>query len=232
MAKTIVIVGAGGTMGLSIARQFGKNGYNVGLIARNQEKLSQLAADLAKDGVTNVSIRTADVLQQGQLTSALASLRYEFGSIDVLEYSPALGPQNYRSALDVTPELAQQASDLLVVGAIRAITSVLPAMRERKSGSLLFIAGGSAMKPIPPLANVGIATSGLRNYLTNLHGALKQDGVYVGAIYVGGIIKRGTEVDPDNIAAKLYEMHQTQDKHEDLVLGPPPPGAPGAPGPK
>lgn len=227
MAKTLVIVGAGGTMGFSIARQFGKNGYNVGLIARNQEKLNQLVADLSKDGVTNVSTRTADVLQQEQLTSALASLRDKFGSIDVLEYSPALGPQNYRPALDVTPELAQQAFDLLVVGAIRAITAVLPEMRERKSGSLLFIAGGSAMKPIPPLANVGVATSGLRNYLTNLHGALKQDGVYVGAIYVGGIIKRGTEVDPDNIAAKLYEMHQTQDKHEDLVLGPPPPGAPG-----
>lgn len=230
MSKSIVIVGAGGTMGFSIARQFGKQGFNVGLIARKQSNLDKLVADLAADGVKSVRTKTADVTDHNELKTAIDGLRSEFGSIDVLEYSPALGPQNYKPALDVTPENALQAVQLLVVGAINAIRSVVPEMTARKDGALLFIAGGSALRSIPPLANIGIATAGLRNYLTNLTGALAPQGVYVGAIYVGGMIKRGTEVDPDKIAEKLYDMYTKRDRNEEIVLGPPPPGAPGGPG--
>jgi NAD(P)-dependent dehydrogenase (short-subunit alcohol dehydrogenase family) len=226
MAKSIVIVGAGGTMGFSIARQFGKQGFNVGLVARKQANLDKLVADLAADGVKSVKTQLADVTKHDELKAAVAALRREFGSIDVLEYSPALGPQNYKPALDVTPEIALQAIQLLVIGALNAIHSVLPEMTSRKQGALLFTAGASALRSIPPLANVGVATAGLRNYLTNLSGALAPQGEYVGAVYVGGIIKRGTEVDPDKIAEKLYDMYTKRDKHEEVVLGPPPPGAP------
>lgn len=229
MAKSIVIVGAGGTMGFSIARQFGKQGFTVGLIARKQSNLDKLVAGLAAEGVKSVKTKTADVTNHEELKAAVAELRSAFGSIDVLEYSPALGPQNYKPALDVTPENALQAVQLLVVGAINAIRSVVPEMTARKDGALLFIVGGSALRSIPPLANIGIATAGLRNYLTNLTGALAPQGVYVGAIYVSGMIKRGTEVDPDKIAEKLYDMYTHRERNEEIVLGPPPPGAPPPP---
>lgn len=44
--KTIAIVGAGPGLGLSIAKKFGKNGFQVALVARNEEKLNQLVAVL------------------------------------------------------------------------------------------------------------------------------------------------------------------------------------------
>jgi short-subunit dehydrogenase len=131
----------------------------------------------------------------------------------------------------MTYENTVSAFNLIVGGAIKAVNNVVEDMVSKGDGGLLFVAGGSAMKPIPPLANIGVATSGLRNYLTNLHGALAPKGVYVGAIYVSGLIRRGTEVDPDEIADKLYNMFTARDKAEDSVVGampPPPPGA-GAP---
>lgn len=231
MAKTIAILGAGGTMGLAIATKFGKEGFNVGLVARSQENLDKLKADLAEAGVTAVATATADITDEAQTRAALDAIKSTFGSIDVVEYSPAYGPQNYRGALDTTYENTRAAFDLVVGGAIKTANIVVPEMIDAGDGALLFIAGGSALMPIPPLANVGIAHSGLRNYVTNLHGALKPKGVYVGAIYVAGMIKRGTEVDPDNIAAKLFDMYQARDKVEDAVKPSMPPGGPGGPPP-
>ncbi|TWB46828.1 SDR family NAD(P)-dependent oxidoreductase [Nitrospirillum viridazoti] len=230
MAKTIAILGAGGTMGLAIATKFGKEGFNVGLVARNQENLDKLKAQLAEAGVTSVATTTADITDQVQSKAALDVIKGAFGSLDVVEYSPAYGPQNYRGALDVTYDNTKPAFDLVVGGAIKTANLVVPDMIAAGSGALLFIAGGSALAAIPPLSNVGIAHSGLRNYVTNLHGALASKGIYVGAIYVAGMIKRGTEVDPDNIAAKLFEMYQSRDKVEDVVKPSMPPGGPGGPG--
>ncbi|MFV3077277.1 SDR family NAD(P)-dependent oxidoreductase [Niveispirillum fermenti] len=231
MAKTIAIMGAGGTMGLAIATKFGKEGFNVGLVARSQENLDKLKAQLAEAGVTSVVTATADITDEAQSKSALGVIKAAFGSIDVVEYSPAYGPQNYRGALDVTYENTKPAFELVVGGAIKTANLVVPDMIAAGNGALLFIAGGSALAPIPPLSNVGIAHSGLRNYVTNLHGALKPKGVYVGAIYVAGMIKRGTEVDPDQIAEKLFNMYQSRDKVEETVRPlMPPPGAPGGPG--
>lgn len=230
MAKTIAILGAGGTMGLAIATKFGKEGFNVGLVARNQDNLDQLKAQLAEAGVTSVVTATADITNPEQSKAALDAIKGAFGSLDVVEYSPAYGPQNYRGALDVTYENTIPAFELVVGGAIKTANLVVPDMVAAGDGALLFIAGGSALMPIPPLSNVGIAHSGLRNYVSNLHGALAPKGVYVGAIYVAGMIKRGTEVDPDDIAAKLFGMYQARDKVEDVVKPSMPPGGPGGPG--
>jgi short-subunit dehydrogenase len=233
VAKTIAILGAGGTMGLAVATRFGKEGYNVGLVARRQENLDTLKSQLAEAGITSVKTATGDVTDAVQLKAALTAIKAEFGSIDVVEYSPALGPQNYRGAMDVTYENARAPFDLIVGGAIMAVNEVVGEMVEKGDGGLLFVAGGSAIKPIPPLANIGIATSGLRNYLSNLHGALASKGVYVGVIFVSGLIRRGTEVDPDEIADKLFAMFTARDKSEDVVTGPmpPPPGGAGGPPP-
>lgn len=225
MAKSIVIVGAGGTMGFSIAREFGTKGFDVGLIARQKENLDKLASELAGAGVKTIKTRTADATKDTELQRALDGLRAELGSIDVLEYSPAIGPQNYRPALEVTPQRARYAFDLLVGGAVNAITHLLPQITASK-GAFLFISGGAALAPIPPLASVGIASAGLRNYLTNLSNALTPQGVYVGAIYVNGRIQRGTQVDPDKIAAQLFDMYSKRDRHEETVTGPPPPKGP------
>ncbi|WP_269322470.1 SDR family NAD(P)-dependent oxidoreductase [Paenibacillus sp. FSL H7-0357] len=44
--KTIAIVGAGPGLGLSIAKKFGTNGFQVALISRNADKLNHLADEL------------------------------------------------------------------------------------------------------------------------------------------------------------------------------------------
>ncbi|MEV4229069.1 SDR family NAD(P)-dependent oxidoreductase, partial [Streptomyces bobili] len=47
----IAVIGAGPGLGLSIARRFGKEGFQVALVSRTQDKLDALAARLAEEGI-------------------------------------------------------------------------------------------------------------------------------------------------------------------------------------
>jgi short-subunit dehydrogenase len=51
MSKTIAVFGAGPGMGRSVARRFGREGFQVALVARNQARLAAFTAELAGDGI-------------------------------------------------------------------------------------------------------------------------------------------------------------------------------------
>ena len=51
MSKNIIIVGSGLKLGLEIAQRFGKEGFTVGLIGRNLEKLKQQFFELTNKGI-------------------------------------------------------------------------------------------------------------------------------------------------------------------------------------
>src|SRR5260370_3279820 len=50
--KTIAVFGAGPGMGRSVARRFGREGFQVALVARNQARLDAYTGELAADGIT------------------------------------------------------------------------------------------------------------------------------------------------------------------------------------
>src|SRR5580704_17592796 len=52
MSKTIAVFGAGPGMGRSVARRFGREGFQVALVARNQTRLDAYTGELAADGIT------------------------------------------------------------------------------------------------------------------------------------------------------------------------------------
>lgn len=85
--KTIVIVGAGPGLGLSIAKTFGRNGFRVALIARHKESLDQMVAILRSLEIESKGF-VADVMDEQSIIKAFSSVKTEYGSVDVLEYSP------------------------------------------------------------------------------------------------------------------------------------------------
>ena len=77
---SIIIVGAGPGLGLSLARQFGGHGFTVGLIARSREKLDQLTGVLAAQGITARGY-PADVTDPAGLRAALDAARADLGPV-------------------------------------------------------------------------------------------------------------------------------------------------------
>lgn len=213
--KTIAIVGAGTGLGLSIAKKFGKNGFQVALIARNQQKLNDLVAELKQSGI-EASAFTADILDKAQIISAFNAVKEKYGFIDVLEYSPVPSVQNLAGTLDVNEENALHQFQFNVLGAISSINEVLPAMLKKNTGALLFTTGGASIHPTPMMGNVGIAMAGLRNHVLNLNTELSGKGIYAGHIGIGVWMQEGSGVQ-DTIAEIWYDMYTRRDRAEEYI---------------
>ena len=79
MAKTILITGASSGIGASTAKLFLSRGWNVGLIARREDKL----AIIANDHVNSLYVK-CDVCQENQVKNAFQLMVDHFGAVDVL----------------------------------------------------------------------------------------------------------------------------------------------------
>ncbi|MEI2379547.1 SDR family NAD(P)-dependent oxidoreductase [Priestia megaterium] len=213
--KNIVIVGAGPGLGMSIAKKFGKNGFRVALIARNEEKLNHLVIELEQLGIEAASFQ-ADILNKDQISLAFTTIKEKYGFIDVVEYSPTPSIDTVTNALDVTEENVLYQFQFNVLGAISSIREVLPDMLDKQSGALLFTTGGAAVNPVPMMGNVGIAVSGLRNYIFNLNSELKDKGIYAGHISIGIWMQPNSGVQ-DKIADIWYDMYTKRDRVEEFI---------------
>ncbi|HEY1698151.1 MAG TPA: SDR family NAD(P)-dependent oxidoreductase [Trebonia sp.] len=218
---TIAIVGAGPGLGLSIARRFGREGFQVALISRSQTKLDVLAGELGKDGITAAGF-VGDVRDRPSLTAALAAAADRFGPVDVLEYSPApvrdeASDLTIADVTDVTVENIQPQVEYYVYGGVTAVQAVLPGMLERGSGTLLFTTGASSALVFPAMGNIAIASAGLRNYALALNAALADKGVYAAHVPLATWIGAGgPETQADTIADIYWELYTSRDQAERL----------------
>lgn len=213
--KTIAIVGAGEGLGMSIAKKFGQNGFRVALIARNEEKLNRLVIELEQLGIEAASFQ-ADVLNKEQIEMALSAVKERYGFIDVLEYSPTPSINTVAPSLDVTEENALYQFQFNVLGALTSVRQVLPEMLDKQTGALLFTTGGAAIHPVPMMGNVGIAISGLRNYIFNLNSELADKGIYAGHLSIGIWMQPNSGVQ-DKIADIWYDMYTKRDRVEEFI---------------
>ena len=213
--KTIAIVGAGPGLGLSVAKKFGKNDFQVALIARNEDKLNRLVIELEQLGI-NASAFKADILDTTQIRSAFAEIREKYGFVDVLEYSPIPNADSLENPLELTEEKVAYQFRHSVLGAISCVREVLPAMLEKKAGALLFTTGASSVHPVPIMGNVGIAMAGLRNYVLNLNNVLKDKDIYAGHIAIGVWMQTDSGIQ-DKIADIWFDMYTKKNRAEEVI---------------
>ncbi|MFJ8768720.1 SDR family NAD(P)-dependent oxidoreductase [Streptomyces clavifer] len=221
--STIVIVGAGPGIGLSIARTFGSRGFDVALISRSKEKLDALVEQLEAEGVTAAAF-PANVLDRPSLTAALQAAEARFGSLDVLEYSPATPDITMASPSEATVENLQPQIEYYLYGAVEATRTVLPAMREAGAGTLLFTTGAGSVDPVPMLGNVNAASAALRNWVINLNKELAGSGVYAAhvalRVWIGAGGPEGIpSAAPADIAALYWELYESRDCAEVVYKG-------------
>ena len=213
----IAILGAGPGMGLAIAKTFGAHGYRVGLLSRNPAKQEPLVTELATHGIISAAFR-ADARDRDSIASGLAAVKQRFGSIHVLEFSPADCTQPIPSATELTHENVRVSIDFYVHGAVAAVNQVLPDMLARRSGTILFTTGASSVYPAPRFGAVGAAMAWLRNWAHALHDAVAPKGVQVGHVAIGAFIGRQPGATPDAIAPLYWELHTHRHEIEKVFL--------------
>jgi NADP-dependent 3-hydroxy acid dehydrogenase YdfG len=203
----IAIIGAGPGLGAAVARKFGREGFSVALISRDQSKLDAMAAELEVIGVT-ASGFTADVREPAELEAALTRAAAELGPITALQYSPLPSRDYLKPVLDLTPELALEALQFSALGLIHAVRTVLPAMREAGEGSVILINGGTSVKARAGFAGTSVAFPAESAYGEMLHDALEDEGIRVAQLVIpGGIPQLQLPNGIDDVSERIWELH-------------------------
>ena len=203
----IAIIGAGPGLGAAVARRFGREGFSVALISRDQSKLDAMAAELTTDGVTAKGY-SADVRVPTELESALAGAAADLGPITALQYSPLPSRDYLKPVLDLTPELALEALSFSALGLIHAVRTVLPAMRSAGAGSIILINGGTSVKARAGFAGTSVAFPAESAYGEMLHDALEDDGIRVSQLVIpGGIPQLQLPNGIDDVADRIWGLH-------------------------
>lgn len=230
-APVLFVLGAGPGLALSVAHRFGRAGYAVALASRSATRHGDYVASLADAGVDAAAF-TADAGDPVGLRAAIEAARARFGRIDVGYYGPAAG----MPLTDITG-LDADAARVALAGVLPAVdfaSVLLPELRARGDGGLLFAGGLSSVVPMPPLGGLALMSAALRTYALTLHAALATEGVYAGTLTIGGLIDRsdihaamttgGTEfgvsaglLDPDDLADRLWELYRGRAQGEAVI---------------
>jgi NADP-dependent 3-hydroxy acid dehydrogenase YdfG len=199
----LLIVGAGPRLGEAVARRFGQDGYDVGLIARDEPRLAELAGRLEDAGVTT-GWAVADIADAAALTSAVGRLADHAGGVDVLLHNASA----WRAAttLELTPD--ELLADLAIGAAslLTAAQAVVPAMRAAGGGTILATGSGAADSASPGAASLGPQKAALRALVRALDADLRDDGIHCATVTVRGFIREGTRFAPARIADLYAEL--------------------------
>lgn len=103
MTKTIAIFSAGPGLGASVAARFGREGFQVALVARHRAPLEAMVAELAKDGIRAVAF-PADLSQLDTLPGLVGTIDEKLGGIDVAVYAPVPPGLGFVNAVDLNAE--------------------------------------------------------------------------------------------------------------------------------
>lgn len=215
---TIAIIGAGPALGAEVARRFGREGFAIALVSRDQAKLDDLAATLRSEGMTARGY-SADVREPAALEAALANAAAELGPITALQYSPLPSRDYLKPVLDLTPELALEAFQFSALGLIHSVRAVLPAMREAGNGTIILINGGTSVKARHGFAGTSVAFPAESAYGEMLHDALADEGIRVVQLVIpGSIPKLNLKNGLADVAERIWELHTAAGEFRTMLI--------------
>lgn len=141
--KTAYITGAGRGIGKATALELAREGVHVGLIARTESTLDEVAEEARSFGV-KASVATADISSMEQVETAVAKLKSELGPTDILINNAGIG--TYGSFLEIDPEDWKRTIEVNVYGTYHVTRAVLPQMIEKDEGNIINISSSSGLK--------------------------------------------------------------------------------------
>jgi 3-oxoacyl-[acyl-carrier protein] reductase len=134
-AKRAIITGASKGIGAAVAREYSREGARVALIARDAEMLHAVAESCGPSTV----VVPADLARADQLTHAFASCIEQLGGVDILVNNAGSSPNG--NIEQITDEQWEESFHLKLMGYVRGMRAVIPAMRAQHYGRIVNIGG-------------------------------------------------------------------------------------------
>jgi short-subunit dehydrogenase len=201
--KHVLIIGAGPGLGAAVARRYARERFRITLVARHEESLAALAAELRASGA-NIDTVLADAADQEAFRLRLQAIA-QADAPGIVVYNAALIARD--SVLATDAEYLMAAYNVDVLGAITAAQVLTPAMAQARTGTFLTTNSWLSHVPQSEHATLSIGKSALRAVTHLLHDELARQNVHVAGVTIVGDIADGTAFAPELIAETYWLLH-------------------------
>jgi len=206
--KTILIVGSGPGISLSVAYRFAREGFQTVFVARNEKSLQQLSQKLNNLGF-KASYQICDVTDFEKTQQVIKQINTQ-SPIDVVLYNAAASTGSNME--EISNKSLTSDFEVNVVGAFNVAKASIEVSSSEKPMALLFTGGGLALKPYYEYTSLSIGKAGLRSLVFSLAQQFKDTHVKIGTVTVAGLVKKGTRFDPDRIANEFWHLFADSSK--------------------
>jgi short-subunit dehydrogenase len=180
--KTILLTGATGGLGRAIAASLAGRGATLVVSSRQPQELAELARSLP--GGEHRSV-VADLAQEGAAERLVA----DAGDLDGAVLNA--GTRAHGRVDELSAEEVERALRVNLEAPVQMTRALVPALRGRGTGHLVFIASLAAKAQAPRHVLYGATKSGLRSFALGLRQDLSRDGVGVSIVCPGFIRDAG-----------------------------------------
>lgn len=174
---TALITGASAGIGRELARCFAADGHDVVLVARRQERLDEVAAELRSRFRVQAHAIACDLTQPSAIEALLRRLEELGLEVEFLVNNAGAGVSGVFSELELGPQL--EFLELNVTAILRLTRALLPPMLARRRGRILNIGSTAGFQPGPFLASYYASKAYVNSFSEALHFELRDTGVSV-----------------------------------------------------
>ena len=184
--KNCLITGATGGLGKEITKEFAKNGCNLFLTGRNNEKLSSLKNEFENDvSEIKIDFEDADLSDDGEIPKLVEKVRGVFANIDILVNCAGVFPVKLLS--DSTIEDFENCFGVNVKAAFVLCKEFSQGMISRKWGRIINIASSGAYNGRSKTVVYRASKHALLGLSRSLHSELKEYNVRTFCVSPGPI---------------------------------------------
>ncbi len=178
-----LITGASSGIGEALAWELARRGHDLVVVARDGERLAELARRLAEAHGASVKVLPRDLSDPGAARALAASLEGEQIPLSVLVNNAGFGVHGPFVATDLARELALVR--LQIDASLVLTKACLPGMIRRGDGKILNVASVYSYAPVPEQAVYAACKAFLLSFSRCLAAELRGSGVSVTALCPG-----------------------------------------------
>ncbi|WP_088035695.1 SDR family NAD(P)-dependent oxidoreductase [Evansella clarkii] len=217
---TVVITGASRGIGQYAAFEVAKRGGIPVLLARSGEKLQAVSEAIKKEtGITPFTFKL-DVTNEQEVERVFNEISDEAGPVDALINNAGFGI--FESVEEGSLDNFRAMFDVNLYGAVACTKAVLPQMRKRGSGHIIFIASLAGKLATPKSSGYSATKHALLGFANSLRMELDHSGIHVSVVNPGpvrtdffhtadstGEYRKNVEkfmLDPEKVALRLVNL--------------------------
>jgi uncharacterized protein len=216
MTQTALITGASGGIGYEFAHIFAREHYNLILVARSEQILEELKAQLEQKYAVQCTVIVADLSNLEEVRSLVAHIHDARTNVDVLINNAGFGDYGFFTETSWEKEL--QMINLNVTALTFLTKEFAKSMVARKGGNILNVASTAAFQPGPLMAVYYATKAFVLSFSEAIANELQGTGVKVTALCPGPTIS-GFEAAAELGESKLFRGKKLPSSREVAEYG-------------